>query len=52
LAQLSQRRVFGAEIMPPLRNTVRFINRQQHRIPVRQMLKEVIQHQAFGRNVQ
>jgi hypothetical protein len=31
---------------------VRFIHRQQDRVPVREMLKEVIQHQAFRRDIQ
>lgn len=52
LTQLTQRGIFRAEIMPPLGNTVRFIYRQQYRVPVRQIIKEVIQHQALGRNVQ
>lgn len=38
--------------MSPLRDTVRFIHRQQYRIPVRQMIKKVVQHQAFRRNIQ
>lgn len=31
---------------------MRFIHRQQHRIPVRQMIEEVVQHQAFWRDIQ
>ncbi len=52
LAQLAERGIFRAEIMAPLGNTVRFIHCQQHRVPVRQMLKEVIQHQAFRGDIQ
>ncbi|MNE18119.1 hypothetical protein D3C80_1111330 [compost metagenome] len=35
LTKLTERGIFRAEIVSPLRNTVRFIHRQQHRIPVR-----------------
>ena len=37
--------------MAPLRDTVRFVYRQHRQIPVRQMLKKVIQHQPFRRDM-
>ena len=52
LTQLAEGSVFWAEIVSPLGNTVRFIYRQQHRVPVRQVIEEVIQHQAFRRDIQ
>ena len=52
LTQLAKGRVFRAEVMPPLRDTVRLIHRQHRRIPVRQMLKEVIQHQTFRGDIE
>ncbi|MNB99359.1 hypothetical protein D3C75_466380 [compost metagenome] len=52
LTQLAEGGIFRAEIMSPLGNTVGFVHRHQHRIPVRQMLKKVIQHQTFRRDIQ
>ena len=52
LTQLTQRTIFRTEIMSPLRNTVCFVHCQHHRIPVSQLLKKVIHHQTFRRNVQ
>ena len=52
LTQLAEGRVFRAEIVSPLGNTVRFVHRQQDRVPVRQVVEEVIQHQAFRRDIQ
>ena len=52
LTQLAEGGVFRAEIVSPLGDTVRFIHRQQHRVPVREMVEEVIQHQTFRRDIQ
>ena len=52
LTQLAEGGVFRAEIVSPLGDTVCFIHRQQNRIPVREMVEEVIQHQAFRRDIQ
>ena len=38
--------------MAPLRDTVRFVDRQHRRLPVRQALKEVIHHQTFRRDIE
>ena len=52
LAQLAQRGIFRTEVMAPLGDTVRFVYRQHRQVPVRQMLKKVIQHQPFRRDIQ
>lgn len=52
LAELAERGVFRTEIVTPLGDTVRFVDRQQHRVPVRQMFEEVVQHQTFRGDVQ
>ena len=52
LAQLAQRGIFRTEVMAPLGDTVRFVYRQHRQVPVRQMLKKVIQHQAFRGDVE
>ncbi len=31
---------------------MRFIHRQQHRVPVRQVIEEVVQHQTLWRDIQ
>ncbi len=52
LTKLAEGGVFRAEIVSPLGDTVRFIHRQQHRVPVRQVVEEVVQHQALWRDIQ
>ena len=52
LTQLAQRGIFRTEVMAPLRDTVRLVYRQHRQVPVRQMLKKVIQHQPFRRDIQ
>ena len=52
LTELAEGGIFRAEIVPPLRDTVRFIHRQQNRVPVREMVEEVVQHQAFRCDIQ
>ena len=52
LTQLAQRAILRTEVVSPLRNTVRLVNRQHCRLPVRQALEEVIHHQTLRRDVE
>lgn len=52
LTQLAQRGIFRAEVMAPLGDAVRFVHRQHRQIPVRQMLKEIVEHQPFRGDIQ
>ena len=51
LPQQSQLGILRPEIMPPLRDTVRFVHCKQGHFHVPYQIRK-LQHQAFGRNIQ
>ena len=51
-AQLAERRVVWAKVVPPLRDTMRLINGKEADLIVMQTLQKIAHHQPFRRHIQ